>query len=99
MGRTREVLPNWKRWGWSLSGILCLPTKPLDAAAAAAHGWAADASDGDVLRESLARSIGATPLRTPRRSTPAKSALETASRSRSQITLAIRKHQAMRVCR
>ena len=32
MGRTREVLPNWKRWGWSLSGILCLPTKPLDAA-------------------------------------------------------------------
>ena len=87
MGRTREVLPNWKRWGWSLSGILCLPTKPLDA------------SDGDVLRESLARSIGATPLRTPRRSTPAKSALETASRSRSQITLAIRKHQAMRVCR
>lgn len=59
MGRTREVLPNWKRWGWSLSGILCLPTKPLDAAAAAAHGWAADASDGDVLRESLALNGGA----------------------------------------
>ena len=36
-----------------------MPTKPLDAAAAAAYGWAADASDGDVLRESLALNGGA----------------------------------------
>ena len=59
VGRTREALLNWKRWGWSLSGILCLPTKPLDAVAAAAYGWAAAASDGDVLRESLALNGGA----------------------------------------
>ena len=36
-----------------------MPTKPLDAAAAAAYGWTADASDGDVLRESLALNGGA----------------------------------------